>query len=159
MAFRRAPWNAGTPFLQSALRSYGLLTADRPWVAFVAAAGWALFLLPGLAFIHWEPATFWAPAPWLRPSSALGRAEALRSASFPAPLDALELLVAPTDTSVSVLSFQHLDGLVNLHNAMTGAELCRKTGWLRLRPADSLQASCSASACPILPQGLNSIGQ
>ena len=23
MAFRRAPWNAGTPFLQSALRSYG----------------------------------------------------------------------------------------------------------------------------------------
>ena len=159
MAFRRVPWNAGTPFLQSALRSYGLLTAGTPWVAFAAAAGWALLLLPGLAFIHWEPAAFWAPAPWLSPTSALGRAEALRSASFPAPLDALELLVAPTDTSVSVLSFQHLDGLVNLHNAVTGAELSRKTGWLRLRPAGSLQASCSARACPILPQGLNIIGQ
>ena len=74
MAFRRVPWNAGTPFLQSALRSYGLLTAGTPWVAFAAAAGWALLLLPGLAFIRWEPAAFWAPAPWLSPTSALGRA-------------------------------------------------------------------------------------
>ena len=124
--FRFIPWDAATPLLQSALRGYGLRTAATPWVAFLAAAGWALLLLPGLAFLHWEPATFWAPAPWLRPSSALGRAEALRGASFSAPLDDLELLVAPTDTSVSVLSFEHLDGLVNLHNAVTGTGLCRK---------------------------------
>ena len=148
MAFRRVPWNAGTPFLQSALRSYGLLTAGTPWVAFAAAAGWALLLLPGLAFIHWEPAAFWAPAPWLSPTSALGRAEALRSASFPAPLDALELLVAPTDTSVSVLSFQHLDGLVNLHNAVTGAELCRKTGWAQ---ASASWLSAGFLQCPRMP--------
>jgi hypothetical protein len=124
--FRLIPWDAATPLLQSALRGYGLRTAATPWVAFLAAAGWALLLLPGLAFLRWEPAAFWAPAPWLRPGSALGRAEALRRASFPVPLDALELLVAPTDTSVSVLSFEHLDGLVNLHNAVMGTELCRK---------------------------------
>ena len=126
MVKRYIPWDATTPLLQSAFRGYGLRTAATPWVAFLVAAGWALLLLPGLAFLHWEPAAFWAPTPWLRPSSALGRAEALRRASFSAPLDALELLVAPTDTSVSVLSFEHLDGLVNLHNAVTGTELCRK---------------------------------
>ena len=78
--FRLIPWDAATPLLQSALRGYGLRTAATPWVAFLAAAGWALLLLPGLAFLRWEPAAFWAPAPWLRPGSALGRAEALRRA-------------------------------------------------------------------------------
>lgn len=105
------------------LRAYGVRTAGDTKLAFQCAVIWLVVLTPGIAFLRWDPAAFFGPTPWLRSDSVLGRAERLRAAHFATPLDALEVLVAPKDPELSVLSFTYLDALVNVHNAVTGTEV------------------------------------
>ena len=104
------------------VRSYGVRSAARPRLAFACAFLWVALLAPGVAFLRWRPERAFRAQTWLWSSSRLARAEDFGARFFESALDELEVLMHPKAGS-TILAAERLDGLVNVHNAVTGAEV------------------------------------
>ena len=121
-AAQRVPWGS-IPFrVRRPLRAYGVRSAARPRLAFACAFLWVALLAPGVAFLRWRPERAFRAQPWLWSSSRLAQAEDFGDRLFESALDELEVLMHPKAGS-TILAAERLDGLVNVHNAVTGAEV------------------------------------